>query len=120
MSFSLDGKAAMPKSGYAASPLPELPPQTASGETIERGHDLFVDKECSGCHGKEAVARAGGSVPDLRYTDKEAYLEWDGIVIEGAHSANGMPAFKLTTDEAEAIRAWVLSRAYELQQGSEQ
>ncbi len=114
MSFSLEGKATMPDSTYIAPQLPELPPLTASAETIEQGRELFAAKECSGCHGKGAVARVGGTVPDLRYTDKATYLQWDGIVIGGARSAKGMPAFKLSTEEAGAIRAWVLSRAHEL------
>lgn len=114
MSFSLEGKAAMPDLTYVAPPLPELPPMTASPETIHQGQELFEEWECNGCHGKNAVARLGGTVPDLRYATKETYLQWDGIVIGGARSPLGMPAFEMSTEEAEAIRAWVLSRAYEL------
>ncbi|HMB60827.1 MAG TPA: hypothetical protein VKN35_13010, partial [Xanthomonadales bacterium] len=53
-------------------------------------------------------------VPDLRYTSKDVYLQWNGIVIGGARASMGMPAFELSPQDAEAIRAWVLSRAYEL------
>jgi quinohemoprotein ethanol dehydrogenase len=114
MSFSLQGKAEMPALVFAPGMLPELPQQTASADTVDRGRELFTGHECSGCHGKGGIARAGGSVPDLRYSSKETYLQWDGIVIGGARSARGMPAFDLTASEAEAIRAWVLSRAWEL------
>lgn len=116
MSFSLDGNAALPDTTWVAPVLPELPPQTASAETIAQGHELFETRSCNGCHGKGAVARVGGTVPDLRYASKETYLQWVGIVIGGARSPRGMPAFKMSVEEAEAIRAWVLSQAYELKE----
>jgi len=115
MSFSLQGKLPMPENTWVPPPLPELPTQTASAETIEQGHEAFNEFYCSGCHGKNAVARRGGTVPDLRYATKETYLQWDGIVIGGARSAKGMPGFeKMTADQAAALRAWVLSKAWEL------
>jgi quinohemoprotein ethanol dehydrogenase len=114
MSFSLDGKAVMPSTQYVERELPELPPLKAGPEAIERGHELFSSEGCSGCHGKSAVARAGGTVPDLRYTTQEVYQQWNGIVIGGARLAKGMPGFDLSAEDAQAIRAWVLSTAYEL------
>jgi mono/diheme cytochrome c family protein len=114
MAFSLEGKAPLPDTTYVAPPLPELPPLTASAETIEQGRELFEARGCVGCHGKEGLARFGGTVPDLRYATQETYLQWNGIVIGGARAALGMPAFEISTEEADAIRAWVLSRAYEL------
>jgi mono/diheme cytochrome c family protein len=53
-------------------------------------------------------------VPDLRYATEETHRIWAGIVVGGARRANGMPAFELSIEEADAIRAWVLSRANEL------
>jgi len=114
MSFSLEGKAALPDTTWVAPVLPELPPQSASAETIARGHELFETRGCNGCHGKGAVARVGGTVPDLRYANKDTYQQWVGIVIGGARSPRGMPAFEMSVEDAEAIRAWVLSQAYEL------
>lgn len=114
MSFSLEGKTALPDTTFVAPVLPELPPQTASAETLERGHTLFAERGCSGCHGKGAVARFGGTVPDLRYATEETHLQWVGIVIGGARSPRGMPAFEMSVEDAEAIRAWVLSQAYKL------
>jgi quinohemoprotein ethanol dehydrogenase len=115
LSFSLQGKAALPEYEFRPPALPELPELTAGPETIEQGRRLYQDEWCSGCHGKNAVARAGGTVPDLRYSGKEVHLQWNGIVIGGARSDRGMPAHDLSAEEAEAIRAYVLSRARELQ-----
>ncbi|RPH95954.1 MAG: PQQ-dependent dehydrogenase, methanol/ethanol family [Lysobacterales bacterium] len=114
LSFSLDGKAALPAWEYAPPTLPELPPLTASAQEVDLGRSLFQDRGCSGCHGKNAVARVGGSVPDLRYATPETHLQWPGIVIGGARSAKGMPAHELSAAESEAIRSYVLSRAHAL------
>ncbi|MGD8579893.1 MAG: cytochrome c, partial [Lysobacterales bacterium] len=114
MSFSLGGKAEMPDTTWVEPPLPDLPPLEASRQTIEHGAELFESRGCNGCHGKNAVARVGGTVPDLRYASKETHLQWNGIVIGGARSAKGMPAHEMSTEDAQAIEAYVLSRAYEL------
>jgi quinohemoprotein ethanol dehydrogenase len=117
LSFSLDGKATLPAFDPAPPALPELLPLTAGAEDIDLGGRLFQDRGCSGCHGKNAVARAGGSVPDLRYATPEIHLQWPGIVIGGARSASGMPAHELSAAESEAIRSYVLSRAHALAEG---
>ena len=114
MSFSLAGKATMPDVSYTPPELPELAPLTATPETIESGHDLYNDFGCGGCHGKSAVARTGGTVPDLRYATMETHLQWQGIVIGGARSAKGMPAQEISVEDSEAIRAYALSLAHEL------
>jgi len=114
MSFSLTGTAEMPDSHYITPVLPDLPEQTATPETVAQGRELFAEMECRGCHGKNAVALFGGTVPDLRYASKETWLQWNGIVIGGARSGRGMPQFDLSVEQADAIRAYVLSRAWEL------
>ena len=114
LSFSLDGKAAVPESSLPEPELPELEAMTASSATVEQGRHLYSDHWCSGCHGKNAVARRGGTVPDLRYASPETHLQWNGIVIGGARSARGMPAHEMSLEEAQAIRAWVLSEAWKL------
>jgi quinohemoprotein ethanol dehydrogenase len=111
LSFSLTGKAAMPTFDYRPPPLPELPEMTAAPEVVETGGRLYAEYWCSGCHGKKAVARVGGTVPDLRYANAETHLQWTGIVIGGARSSRGMPAHEMSAEEAEAIRQYVLSRA---------
>jgi quinohemoprotein ethanol dehydrogenase len=114
LSFSLQGRAVLPAYEYKPPVLPELPELTAGPETIEQGRRLYQDEWCTGCHGKNAVARAGGTVPDLRYSGQEIHLQWNGIVIGGARSDRGMPAHDLSAEESEAIRAYVLSRAWKL------
>ena len=89
--------------------------QPATPEIAEFGYELYHD-ECSFCHGRNGRARTGGSVPDLRYATKETHMQWNGIVIGGARAANGMPATDIDPREAEAIRMYVLSRAYELRE----
>jgi quinohemoprotein ethanol dehydrogenase len=113
LAFSLDGAAAMPAVADGARELPPQPTLEASPEEIRQGKTLYADN-CKGCHGANAVARAQGSVPDLRYATAETHRIWAGIVVGGAKRANGMPAFELSVEEADAIRAWVLSRSNEL------
>jgi PQQ-dependent dehydrogenase (methanol/ethanol family) len=118
MSFSLQGRAPMPDTTPVARKLPELPPLEAPGETVARGLGLY-DAHCDSCHGKATVARFGGTVPDLRYASRETHLQWNGIVIGGALSSRGMPAYELTTEDSEAIRTYVLSRAHQLRDDSQ-
>ena len=94
--------------------LPELQPLTASAETVEQGRQLYMEQWCYGCHGKEAVAFRGGTVPDLRYASPETHLQWDGIVIGGARSMKGMPAKEISSEEAQAIRAYVIAKSHQL------
>ena len=54
----------------------------------------------------------------LRYANSDTHNIWAGIVIGGAKRANGMPAFELSTADAEAIRAYVLSLSAELRDAS--
>ncbi|HSD70611.1 MAG TPA: c-type cytochrome, partial [Woeseiaceae bacterium] len=113
MAFALGSEREVPAVAAIPRQLPEQPALSASAEQIEAGRDLY-SQNCGGCHGKNAVARYGGTVPDLRYSAKDVHEAWPAIVVGGARSANGMPSFKLELDEAEAIRNYVLSLATEL------
>lgn len=115
MAFSLDGGANMPSIKSADRRLPTQPELSASSATIATGEALYAGY-CKGCHGFEAVARAGGSVPDLRYASNETHQTWSGIVIGGAKRGNGMPSFDLGAAESEAIRSYVLSLSNTLRQ----
>ncbi|MEX2124005.1 MAG: PQQ-dependent dehydrogenase, methanol/ethanol family [Woeseia sp.] len=112
LAFTLKGDLDMPRVPPDDRILPDLG-FTASVETIERGKTLYSE-HCSFCHGKNASARAGGSVPDLRFASEGTHAVWNGIVIGGARRANGMPAFTLSAQDAETIRQYVLFRADEL------
>lgn len=113
MAFALDAHTPMPLMKTAPRALPPQPALEATAEKLENGREIF-SWECKGCHGKNAVARFGGSVPDLRYATAETHAAWHGIVVGGALQANGMPRFQLSIEESEAIRQFVLSRSKEL------
>jgi alcohol dehydrogenase (cytochrome c)/quinohemoprotein ethanol dehydrogenase len=80
-------------------------------QTVARGRDLY-GLNCMGCHGMATLS--AGVVPDLRRSgalvDREV---WHSIVIGGALSGAGMVSFEkyLSSDDAEAIRAYVASEA---------
>ena len=110
--FRLGGTAALPP---PPPPLPPLvlnpPPSTASKETIEAGHQKFLN-HCAMCHEPPAANRS--VFPDLRYSPMLNTREtFSSIVIDGALQANGMSSFKdrLTQDEVESVRAYMIERA---------
>lgn len=115
MAFGLDSDTPMPNVADLSRDLPLQPDLDATAEELERGKLVF-SWECKGCHGKYAVARFGGSVPDLRYATTQTHEEWHGIVVGGARQMNGMPRFELSIDDSEALRQYVLSRSYQLRE----
>ncbi len=110
MAFALDSDLPMPLVKVEPRTLPTQPELKASAEELETGQQIF-SWECKGCHGKNAVARFGGSVPDLRYATADTHSAWHGIVIGGALQVNGMPRFELSIEESEAVRNYVLSQS---------
>lgn len=115
LAFSMDGKASMPPPGEGYPPLPTQPKLEASEDAIALGKEIY-NGACKFCHGFEAVARFGGSVPDLRYATEETHSTWHGIVVGGARTALGMPAMELEIEESEAIRNYILSLSEALRQ----
>jgi quinohemoprotein ethanol dehydrogenase len=115
MAFALDADAPMPTQVETDRPLPDQPALDASAAELDDGRRLY-SASCKGCHGKKVVARHGGSVPDLRYATTETHAAWNGIVIGGALRPNGMPGFKLSAAESEAIRNYVLSVSMSLRE----
>jgi quinohemoprotein ethanol dehydrogenase len=108
--FALDGPAHLPEfSGALAAKNPGTDIWPA--QTVARGRDLY-GINCMGCHGMATLS--AGVVPDLRRSgalvDREV---WHSIVIGGALSGAGMVSFEkyLSSDDAEAIRAYVASEA---------
>src|SRR5690606_27403449 len=88
---------------------------TAGMAVIQRGEGIYWES-CRYCHGKDVVARSGGSVPDLRFASAETHAAWDAIVIGGARSVNGMPGSEMSPEDAEAVRQYVLSKTDELRE----
>jgi quinohemoprotein ethanol dehydrogenase len=113
MAFTLGSAREVPEVVVAPRQLPEQPPLEANPTQIEQGRSLYAEN-CNGCHGKNGVARYGGTVPDLRYSTKDVHDAWPAIVVGGARSANGMPSFPLELEQAEAVRNYVLSLSAEL------
>ncbi len=113
MAFALGSQREVPAVVAVPRQLPEQPPLTATSADVDAGRELYA-QNCDSCHGKNAVARYGGSVPDLRYSTKDVHAAWPAIVVGGARIANGMPSFKLQPEESQAIRNYVLSLSVEL------
>jgi len=61
------------------------------------------------------VNAVAGALPDLRYATLDVHRQFLSIVLGGARQELGMPSFgdSLTAQQAEAIQAYVLSRAAE-------
>ena len=106
--------------GTGEIPEVELPPidRTPKAESFGTEAQLaegVVDyaRNCAVCHGPLAVS--SGVLPDLRWSAISANPEaWNGVVLEGHRSANGMVSFAeyLNEDDVEAIRAYVLAQAH--------
>ena len=94
-------------------PLPDVPEQRASDNTVLEGHRVFAQR-CLVCHGFGAIS--GGLVADLRYSDKQVYAQWDAIVLGGSLSSTGMPPFAgvITPQQSQAIKAYIIDRAHAL------
>ena len=117
MAFSLDAREAMPPSYGDTRLLPDQPPLEATDEELTWGRASY-NGWCKGCHGKDAVTRFGGTVPDLRFASAATHENWNDIVIGGSRASYGMPSFDMGKDEAELIRRYVLSRSYQLRESS--
>jgi quinohemoprotein ethanol dehydrogenase len=107
--FKLGGTRQLPPLA-AAAPVAEPPPLTASEATVRRGAELFANN-CAVCHGQLAV----GGVKDLRYMDAKTHASFDDIVLNGIRADRGMASFGkiLSREDAQAIHAYVISRAQE-------
>jgi len=112
LAFKLGGTAQLPAATPA--PVPQSAPPTRFGDANLGGLGLALfHSYCSVCHGNTAIS-AGLVVPDLRWskalTDPAA---WKNIVLDGSRESQGMVSYAqvLTPDQAEAVRAYVVSRA---------
>lgn len=107
--FKLGGTAKVPE-----QPLPEkmkidLTGVTSKGSVTE-GFALY-HANCAVCHGASV---SGTYLPDLKTSPMLLSAEnWKSVVIDGARQPMGMISFKeyLTNDQAESIRAYVLSES---------
>ena len=81
-------------------------------ETIQAGL-VHYSRNCMVCHGPLAIS--SGVLPDLRWSAITGNADaWNGVVMEGNLSSNGMVSFAdvLSAEEADAVRAYILNQAY--------
>ena len=82
---------------------------------LARGMKLY-HPYCSNCHGDAAIS--GSFIPDLTRSPAIANdAMWKNIVLGGERTARGMVNFsdELSADDVEAIRAYVVHRAHQMQ-----
>ncbi|HEY0938496.1 MAG TPA: PQQ-dependent dehydrogenase, methanol/ethanol family [Steroidobacter sp.] len=115
LAFKLKGSARLP----AYTPVP-LPPAMPTAERwpqkrIDEGAGLYTSY-CSRCHGASLLS--SGILPDLRRSAMAGHPDaFAKVVLGGALESRGMISFagSLTSEQAESIRAYVISSAKVLQ-----
>jgi quinohemoprotein ethanol dehydrogenase len=114
LTFALNGKQSLPDLPATGNRVVLPIESAASRETINQGAGLFV-QHCSVCHGQDAQG-GGSGVPDLRLSQPSVFESYRKILLEGSLANSGMPSFKelLKPDEADAIRAFIISRRAEI------
>ncbi|MEX2366748.1 MAG: PQQ-dependent dehydrogenase, methanol/ethanol family [Pseudohongiellaceae bacterium] len=94
---------------------PELnPPENFGDAELLAQGETHYNEHCASCHGNNG--RVSSLFPDLRYAAALNSPElFEAIVIDGVLQNNGMVSFSesLNPDEAETIRAYVVSLANE-------
>jgi quinohemoprotein ethanol dehydrogenase len=110
--YKLGGVAKLPPAPPPVATV-EPPAVTASAAQIAHGADIFAES-CGRCHGLNAAYT--GIFPDLRQSpviqDQAAFR----AVLAGSRKTMGMPDFSpwLKPDDADAIRAFVVTQARKL------
>lgn len=109
--FKLGGTVKLPaKVSYTPRKL-NPPPNFGDTALLAKGKARY-DEHCASCHGNNG--RVSSLFPDLKYAPALNSPElFKAIVIGGALEKNGMVSFRkyLSTGDAEAIRAYVVSLA---------
>jgi len=110
LAFKLSGNTVLPDK----PPLPARPepPEPFGSQAMVDGGAGIYRRNCGGCHGIDAVG--GGVLPDLRFSPMIASEEaFRSVVIDGALADRGMISFAevMSAADAEALRAWLVSRA---------
>ena len=110
LSFSLNGKAAMPEQPPAVFPEPIRQADFEVDALLaEQGNTLWA-KHCVLCHGAGAVS--GGYAPDLRASTIPLYEDAFTDVLDGSRQLAGMPRFtELTAADRKAIQHYIRREA---------
>lgn len=113
--FGLNGTAKLPPvREYTPRPL-DPPPAEAPEEVVAAGRDQY-GKYCAACHGDGGRTR-GATFPDLTRTPMlHSQDAFDNVVLNGALAQRGMASFAdaLTSEDTNAIRAFLIARANEM------
>jgi alcohol dehydrogenase (cytochrome c)/quinohemoprotein ethanol dehydrogenase len=119
LTFRLGATAQLPAA--PPPPVPQEPPPARIGDVALNTLGMAqFHNYCNVCHGNSAVM-SGGVLPDLRWSKAVRSPEaWNKIVIGGSRESQGMVSFAkvLTPEHAEAIRAYVISRANDTYPGA--
>jgi quinohemoprotein ethanol dehydrogenase len=111
--YKLGGKVTLPPTTAFTPPVLNPPPEFGTDALRAHGESEY-NSHCASCHGTSDIARVSSLFPDLRYAgalwSPDAFK---AIVIDGGLQADGMVSFRkvLTTQDAEAIRAYVVQLA---------
>jgi alcohol dehydrogenase (cytochrome c)/quinohemoprotein ethanol dehydrogenase len=119
LAFKLGGTAQLPAAPPSPVPQTAPPPRLPDPALGTQGEQVF-HMYCTVCHGNSAVS-AGAVVPDLRWSKALGNAEgWKKIVIDGALENQGMVSFSkvINAAQAEAVRAYVISRANDTYPGT--
>ena len=111
LAWKLGGDAALPPLNPRPAREVSVPRMDVEPSVIERVSDLYA-QTCFACHG--VGTHASGLIPDLKTASAATHAQWDDIVRGGLRSFAGMPGFAdaLSEEDARAIQAYVLDRAW--------
>jgi quinohemoprotein ethanol dehydrogenase len=113
--YKLGGVAKLPDPAPVTTPVLNPPEAFGTAAMIAHGREVY-GRFCATCHGSEGFSR--GMFPDLRYAGAIDSAEaFKTIVIDGVLTENGMVSFAkaLQPSDVEAIRAYLVSAAIQLQ-----
>ena len=108
--FALDAKGVTLPPAPPADSLPAPPAEPQQADQVRAGAVLYA-AQCAVCHGQNAA----GGVKDLRYLSADLHAQFMDIVLGGKLKQQGMESFsdRLTPEQAQAIHAYLISRAQE-------
>jgi quinohemoprotein ethanol dehydrogenase len=111
LAFKLNGTTPLP--AFQARILPKPPLAKQSKELADAGRTLYEQNFCVDCHGLDATS-ANGAIKDLRFATAATHQLFPAIIIGGARTDKGMPAFpSLSLNDVKAIQAYIGNRAWE-------